>query len=71
MTDKIQEINQNNQNDDIDNDYDEAVYIDSSEDDDEVPHEWMFQSYMAYVMWGPFAKKEKKLQLQLYTDGYS
>jgi hypothetical protein len=26
----------------------------SSPDDEQVPHEYMFNSYMAYVLWGPF-----------------
>ena len=54
-------------NDDDVDDYKEK-YLgsdDDDDDDDEVPHEWMFNSYMAYIMWGPFAKDEKKLSIFL------
>jgi hypothetical protein len=38
---------------------------DTSDEDDYVPDNWMFNSYMAYVLWGPFAEDNKKLSLFL------
>ena len=61
--------NQSEVDDDEDNDDDENDEIiiddDDEENDDEVPYNYVFNSYMAFVMWGPFAKKEKKLSLFL------
>ena len=36
--------------DDVDND---------NYDDDHVPEGWMFNSYFAYILWGPFAEEKK------------
>ena len=55
--------------DDDDNDEDIIIYDDDDddddEDDDEIPYNWVFNSYMAFVMWGPFVNKEKQLSLFL------
>ena len=59
-----QDIEDDNNIDDDGDDYKEE-FLGSDDEDDEVPHEWMFNSYMAYIMWGPFAKEEKKLSLFL------
>ena len=54
--------------DNDDNDEDIIIYDDDDdddEDDDEIPYNWVFNSYMAFVMWGPFVNKEKQLSLFL------
>jgi hypothetical protein len=47
-------------NDDVDDEYD---YND--DDDDDVPEAYIFNSYFAYILWGPFAEEKKKLRLFL------
>jgi hypothetical protein len=73
------DYNTSDQDDDKDSSEDEAKYSakkkrkiigqkkkkNSSSDDEQVPHEYMFNSYMAYVLWGPFAEDTKKLPLFL------
>ena len=47
-------------------DSDESTSSDSMDDNtDIVPRNYIFPSFMAYVLWGPFASKEKKLPLFL------
>ena len=48
--------------DDEDDDDDED---EDSEEEDVVPNDYIFPSYMAYILWGPFAPKEKQLTLFL------
>ena len=38
------------------------------EDSDEIPKKYMFASFMAYVLWGPFANESDKLPLLLLDD---
>ena len=42
--------------------------INIEDDNKDIPHEYMFKSFMAYVMWGPFAEESKKLLLFLLGE---
>jgi len=42
--------------------------INSEEDDDYVPEEYIFPSFMAFVLWGPFAIDSEKLSLFCTDD---
>ena len=50
--------------------YGNSVASDIDDDDDYVPDSYMFNSYFAYCLWGPFAPKEKQLTLFLLGKYY-
>ena len=52
-------------NDDDDDDVDDDEDDDFDDEEERVPKEYIFPSFMAYVLWGPFAPKEKQLTLFL------
>ena len=59
--------------DSMSSDSDSSTSTDDSDDDDDgnlVPPNYIFPSFMAYVLWGPFASKEKKLPLFLLGKCY-
>ena len=46
-------------------DYDDVDDEDDDDDDDHVPEAYIFNSYFAYILWGPFAEDKNKLRLFL------
>jgi hypothetical protein len=52
-------------NDDNNEGEEDDEYDDEYEEPPRVPKEYIFPSFMAFVLWGPFAPKEKQLSLFL------
>ena len=65
--DSDSDSNSDDDNDESDYDVDELSTVSEidSDDEDEVPNDYIFPSFMAFVLWGPFAEKENQLTLFL------
>ena len=49
-------------------DSDEEVHSDSDGDEPDVPDDYIFQSYFAFIAWGPFAPINERLEILMTTD---
>jgi hypothetical protein len=66
-------VNYDEKDDDDDSidDDDHIIVIDKKEDDDEfVPTDFIFPSYFCFMLWGPFAEKEKQLPMFLLGKNF-
>jgi hypothetical protein len=61
------DYDESDSDDDGEDDSDRIIVIDDNNDNEDefVPEEYIFPSYFCFVLWGPFAPKEKQLSLFL------